>query len=1072
MKTKLFFSLFVIVFSATLNAQTVNEVWTDFGGFWNSSSTNQNTIQPNNTHHILAFRYGSTIYSTNVNNQILDDNDVTGYTQVEFRALPISTLPTTGSTSYFVGLGAEFDGIPIGVNSSSTQPFAAITNGSEVADFLTRGIKGLDLGSCLTNIPSGTTAEFNLSSAGITVGNIGDGVPDLLVSQIAQPTTTGVDQLRFVDASGVTVGNAISINLSNNTNFPALGQWTADFYQFNSQQPQSNFINTSRDIRFFAADLSAFGITALNAGNAVKLIYTPGGSSDPAFLAFNEPSLGVASQIAILTKPTTSNCDGTLPSTITVQLEDSNGNSVSQAGLQITASMATGPGELLGTTTRTTNSSGVATFNDLQFEVGGNHTIRFEFSSLSSVVTTNIAAATGCTPTTPVEWTGNTDSMWNKASNWTPPTIPNANYDVLIPAGRPNYPILQSNAGARNIEFGNGASIVVNGFTFAITGAIKTATNNTINASAANSELYYSGTSKQFMQGSLFTDGIANLIIENPGGLDVETDIEITETLQLLDGNLAVTTGNTISMICRFSPRETAIIGESQGTITGNFITEQCFPARRAFRLISPSLNTSTSIRANWQEGASAWNNNPLSGYGTHITGLGQANPEAVGDGTNGFDWQPSGNPSLFEYDNVTPSNGWSPIANTNVNTLSAGTPYRIMIRGDRGIDIRFNNATPTDTRLRETGTVSNATVSFNNPNFSSTIADYILIGNPYQSIVDLLQVYSRSTNIAPYAVYWDPTLGGIPTVGESGGRGAYAVVDLLQNINSLSSSSANKFLEPKQAVLFQANGDGTPVITFEESHKVLDEVQKQTFSLPRASLRINLYDENSFTQESTPDDGLRIQFDEFGNNDLDIYDAGKFDNIDENLARIVDFNLVSMEKRALPVHNEELSLFTSNYRSLNYVFQIERINFPENINIYLIDHYTQEEHLIQNEESTIYFDVDPNINISQSTMRFELRFEYENLSTITQFEDQVFMVYPNPIQNNQLWINLPETISEDSKIWVYNLLGQKLKSFNINEDRVQDNKLLIDNFNLQAGTYILQLQTEVSTYSTKIIVK
>lgn len=199
LKATLFYSLFVFFILSNLQAQ-VTEAWTDFGGYWRSSSTNLNPIRPNNTHHLLAFRFNGTIYSTNVNNNILDANGVTGYQNLNFRALPIATLPTTSSQpAYFIGLGANFDGLPSAVNNSPTEPFTAITNGNQVASFLTRGTKGLDLGSCLTNIPSGTTARFNLSSAGITTANINDGVPDILVSQIAQPTSTGVDQLRFVN---------------------------------------------------------------------------------------------------------------------------------------------------------------------------------------------------------------------------------------------------------------------------------------------------------------------------------------------------------------------------------------------------------------------------------------------------------------------------------------------------------------------------------------------------------------------------------------------------------------------------------------------------------------------------------------------------------------------------------------------------------------------------------------------------------------------------------------------------------------------------------------------------------
>lgn len=342
--TLLAFIVFVVVSTAQSN---VTEIWTNYNGFWSSSATTINPVRPDNSHELLAFRFGSTIYSTGVDDQKLIDNGVVSFTPLNFRSLPIPTLPTTGSSSYFIGFGQLFDGLDNAVDNGNTNPFAPITNGAQVASFLTDGIQGLDLGTNITNIPSGTISRFNLSSAGVTLNQIGDGVPDILISQTAQPVATNVDQLRFVNSSGDTVGNIVTLNISQQ---PRVGNWLPDFYNFNSTQFQSNFIKSERPIHFFAIDLSAFGITSSNASNAVALLYTPGGSSDPSFIAFNEPSLGVAAQLTVIgVVPSNQNCDGTLPSSIQVQLEDQNGNAVAQSGITITASLASGPGNITGT---------------------------------------------------------------------------------------------------------------------------------------------------------------------------------------------------------------------------------------------------------------------------------------------------------------------------------------------------------------------------------------------------------------------------------------------------------------------------------------------------------------------------------------------------------------------------------------------------------------------------------------------------------------------------------------------------------------------------------------------------
>jgi hypothetical protein len=397
-KIKLLLVLLLLAFSIEIKAQ-VTQIWTDYDGYWTSSSTSINTVRPDNTHNLLAFRFNGTIYSTDVNNDILDANGVI-YVSENFRALPVTTLPLSGGASYFAGLGANFDGLPTTTDNSATSPFNAITTGNEVADFITRGVKGLDLGSCLTNIPLGTISTFNLSSAGVTESKVGDGIPDILISQVAQPSGSGAgtDQFYFVDSAGDLVGNRVTVDLNNATLYPSVGNWNPDFYNFNGTgNPGSSLTNSSRGIRFFAIDFSAFGLTTGvggNVGDPVSLKYEPRGSSDPAFLAFNEPSLGVASTISVISQSTDSNCDGTLAANIQVQVEDFNNNAVAQAGFVIEVEKLSGPGTLTGTLSQTTDATGVATFDDLDFSVGGIHSLKFSFTSLAETNAVDIVSTT------------------------------------------------------------------------------------------------------------------------------------------------------------------------------------------------------------------------------------------------------------------------------------------------------------------------------------------------------------------------------------------------------------------------------------------------------------------------------------------------------------------------------------------------------------------------------------------------------------------------------------------------------------------------------------------------------
>ncbi|QIA07255.1 LamG domain-containing protein [Draconibacterium halophilum] len=86
--------------------------------------------------------------------------------------------------------------------------------------------------------------------------------------------------------------------------------------------------------------------------------------------------------------------------------------------------------------------------------------------------------------TTPVTWTGATDSDWNTASNWNPAVVPTANVDATIPAsGVTNFPVVNSatTAAVKNLTNNSttnnaitvqaGGKLTVNGVYTAVNGA-------------------------------------------------------------------------------------------------------------------------------------------------------------------------------------------------------------------------------------------------------------------------------------------------------------------------------------------------------------------------------------------------------------------------------------------------------------------------------------------------------------------------------------------------------------------------------------------------------------------------
>lgn len=110
---------------------------------------------------------------------------------------------------------------------------------------------------------------------------------------------------------------------------------------------------------------------------------------------------------------------------------------------------------------------------------------------------------------------------------------------------------------------------------------------------------------------------------------------------------------DALNLILKSYPTYTGSIGPipSSTTFTDPTLTVERYMTslnNRAYRLLSSTVSTTTSIFDNWQEGGNA----PVASglgitYGTHITGS--------QTGANGFDATQTGQPSLFTYDQFQP---------------------------------------------------------------------------------------------------------------------------------------------------------------------------------------------------------------------------------------------------------------------------------------------------------------------------------------------------------------------------------------------------------------------------------
>ncbi len=94
----------------------------------------------------------------------------------------------------------------------------------------------------------------------------------------------------------------------------------------------------------------------------------------------SEPAITVVSlatnNLAFSQQPANTAAGASISPPITVQLKDKSGKNISQAGVSITLTLASGTGTLSGTTTQATNAQGLAAFNGLSINLTGSFKLK------------------------------------------------------------------------------------------------------------------------------------------------------------------------------------------------------------------------------------------------------------------------------------------------------------------------------------------------------------------------------------------------------------------------------------------------------------------------------------------------------------------------------------------------------------------------------------------------------------------------------------------------------------------------------------------------------------------------
>lgn len=483
--------------------------------------------------------------------------------------------------------------------------------------------------------------------------------------------------------------------------------------------------------------------------------------------------------------------------------------------------------------------------------------------------------------------------------------------------------------------------------------------------------------------------------------------------------------------------------GTSQFSGSGRPTVMRYIPAgtnnRRAYRFVTSSVNTTTSIYENWQTSGVY-----EVGLGIHITGS--------TTGANGFDQTVSGNPSMLEYTEDSGAYAWRFITatndpNTTTDNLIAGKALNMFIRGDRNPAYLTSSSTPlVNLKLPAKGTlVTSSSVGSGalNPNAGG----FDFVGNPYQATIDMTMV--TKNNINPNFIYiWNPNAASF---------GAYETIA----VDALSTEAA-RFVEPGQSFFVVTDATGPSSLTFNATDKAPSQTNGGSFSMntTRPFLNVALWSDNA---APTVFDTAKFFFD--GDNVVDNRDAPEIGNFEENFSINKNGVLLSIENRSMPVDNEVITFDFSNVSNSNYELRVELENLVTNLNALLVDNYTNSATAINSGMNNIPFSVnlsDPNSFLND---RFTMRFEETTLSS-----DRIltlgFQMYPNPTTSNLLNINLANGF-ENGAASFYNLLGQEITSIDMDS---QFNLMNIQN--LKAGIYLVKVVSGTYSMTQKLVIK
>ncbi|WP_335964664.1 hypothetical protein [Galbibacter sp. PAP.153] len=274
----------------TTSSNVVDAIYSDYKGYWQSSTSSINPVSFDDHATLLAFKAMGKTYATGAGianprmkdtdtngkfDMIDTDNDGTGDLPVE-ETTWVALKPVTRITN-----GIRLEGRAIDGDLNNAKGPLLTSGGIPFNPYLYEGERGLDMAYTIANI--GNAWSFRLG--GSVADAYDDGNMDILLTQGAMLLSgTNYNRLHLLDANGNYLGNGVEVNWNN---IPVVGNSIVDQYNPNDTESQKN---AQKGIRLAAVELSEFNLTEAEISQAVVFRLEISSGADPIFFAVNENS--------------------------------------------------------------------------------------------------------------------------------------------------------------------------------------------------------------------------------------------------------------------------------------------------------------------------------------------------------------------------------------------------------------------------------------------------------------------------------------------------------------------------------------------------------------------------------------------------------------------------------------------------------------------------------------------------------------------------------------------------------------------------------------------------------------